>query len=92
MEEDLQTLEELNRKNLELLASISPWTIVGGLVFGIAGVWFFRRGRNRGNKNLWWIGIALMVYPLFTLDPWFIWIIGSALCGLGYYWRRETAG
>lgn len=87
MEENIQALDELNRRNLELLLSISPWTIVGGLIFGLLGIWIFRKARRDGNKKLMWVGVALMAYQLFTLDPIPIWAVGLALSALAYHWK-----
>lgn len=92
MEEHLQTLDELNRQNINFLLSISPWAIVGGLLFNLIGLWVFRKGRREQNKKLVWMGVALLVYPLFTMDPWPIWVIGILLCGLTYYFHQEHAG
>lgn len=86
MEDNLETLNNLNQKNLELLASISPWTMIGGFIFGVIGIWLFRKGRRETNNKIVVIGIMLMMYPLFTLEPWSTWGIGAALCGAAYYW------
>ena len=32
-----------------------------------------------------WIGIILMVYPMFITKAWLVWATGSALCGFAYY-------
>ena len=87
MEENIQALDELNRRNLEMLFSISPWTIVGGLIFGILGVWIFRKARREHNSKLMWVGVALMAYQLFTMDPIPIWAIGISLLALAYRWQ-----
>ncbi|KYG63628.1 hypothetical protein AZI86_12415 [Bdellovibrio bacteriovorus] len=87
MEENIQALDELNRRNLEMLFSISPWTIVGGLIFGILGVWIFRKARKEGNIKLMWVGVAMMAYQLFTMDPIAIWAIGISLSALAYRWK-----
>lgn len=90
MEENIQALDELNRRNLEMLFSISPWTIVGGLIFGILGIWMFRKARKEGNSKLMWVGVALMAYQLFTLDPIPIWAVGLSLSALAYRWRNNS--
>lgn len=84
--EELQALDEMNRQYLQLLSSISPWTLVGGLIFGILGIWMFRKGRRENNRKVLWVGVALMVYQSFTLEPAPIWGIGLLLAALGYYW------
>lgn len=87
-ETTLEQLNQLNDGNLELLSSLSPWTLVGGLLFGIIGIWLFRKGKKQTNHKVMVIGLLLMIYPIFTMNPLPVWGIGTALCGLAYYWRE----
>lgn len=73
--------------SLSMLSAFSPWALVGGLFFGIVGIWLFRRGRK--TPNLWWvwIGVVMMIYPIFFTAAFATWAVGLALSALAYYKR-----
>jgi hypothetical protein len=88
MDEDLITkVDDLNQKNMALLSSFSPWALVAGVIFGIVGVYLFRKGKRELNHKVMVIGIVMMIYPLFFTDALPTWGIGIALSGLAYYWK-----
>ena len=64
---------------------ISGSSLLAGLVFGVIGMYVFRRGKLRQEFDVLFIGIALMVYPYFTKGPIADWGVGIALCALAYY-------
>lgn len=64
---------------------ISPSSLLAGLVFGAIGLYVFRRGKQRLEFDIIFIGIALMVYPYFTKGPLADWGVGIGLCALAYY-------
>jgi hypothetical protein len=63
----------------------SPSGLFAGFVFGVIGIWLFRKGKKEAEFDFIFIGLALMVYPYFTKGPWGDWGIGAALCSLAYY-------
>jgi hypothetical protein len=66
---------------------ISASQIIGGLIFGVVGLYLFRWGKR--NQNFWHmiLGMGLMIYPYFVTNDWLIWIVGFALSGLAWYLR-----
>jgi hypothetical protein len=73
-------------KNLEALGLVlpSPAYIAGAIVFGIAGLVAYRRGRKTQRPPLTWTGVALMLYPYAISNTWLLWLVGVALCGWVY--------
>jgi hypothetical protein len=59
--------------------------ILAGLIFGVIGLWIFRRGRKEANNKIVVIGMLLMVYPMFTNGPVQDWGVGVGLCWLFYF-------
>ncbi|WP_413557291.1 hypothetical protein [Bdellovibrio sp. HCB209] len=60
--------------------------LIGGTVFGIIGIYLYRKGRREGHSPNVWVGVSLMVYPLFVTSSLFTWTIGTLLCGVAYYY------
>lgn len=55
----------------------SPANLLAGLLFGSIGFVAFIYGKR---MNLWkpmFCGIALMIYPYFVSNIWFVWLIGG---------------
>lgn len=88
-EELLNQVDDLNRKNMELLTSFSPAAMIGAVIFGLIGFYLFRHGKKTPHHRLMVIGIILMIYPLFFTEALHTWAIGCALTGLAYYWRHN---
>jgi hypothetical protein len=65
--------------------SFSASYLIAGFIFGVVGFYLFREGKRRLNYQILFIGVGLMVYPLFVTNDWMIWIVGAGLCGLAYY-------
>ena len=59
--------------------------LVSAFIFGVIGIWMFKRGKQRLEYRIIFISIALMIYPYFTDGPWADWGVGLGLCGLAYY-------
>lgn len=66
---------------------ISISGLFAGFIFGVFGLFIFRKGKNEAKYDYIFIGIALLVFPYFTSGPWIDWVIGTALCVLAYYRR-----
>lgn len=60
-------------------------SIIASLLFGVIGLYLFRRGRALQHRTWIFIGLALMIYPMFTSKPWQDWGIGAWLCAWAYY-------
>lgn len=58
--------------------------ILGGVIFGILGVAFFRRGKDGGNFFLILCGIVLMVFPYFVENAPLLWAIGIVISFFAY--------
>jgi len=61
-----------------------PGYLVGLLVFGIAGLIFYRRGKKLDRPQLKWLGLAIMLYPYAISQTWLLWLIGAALSVWAY--------
>jgi hypothetical protein len=59
-------------------------------LFGIVGMFVFRRGRKAKQSNLLWVGLALMLYPYAVSDTSLLCAMGVALSGLVYWmWNNS---
>ena len=77
-------MEELN--NLPLDLSFDVPSLIAGLIFGIVGLYVFRRGRKESSMRLVMLGLALMIYPYFVDGAAMNWIVGFVLTGVSYYY------
>jgi hypothetical protein len=64
---------------------ISASSLLAGFFFGTIGLFVFRKGKKDAEFDILFIGIALMIYPYFTMGPLLDWGVGAALCALAYY-------
>jgi uncharacterized membrane protein YdcZ (DUF606 family) len=81
------------KQNLALLESLgftlpTPAYIFGTVLFGFIGMYAWYRGKKKKLPVFKWIGVALMVYPLFVPETWMMYAAGCALC-IGLYMYRE---
>ena len=70
-----------------LLAAFSWWSLLAAFVFGVIGFYLFLNGKRRTNYWWIWIGVALMVYPIFISSAWLNWLVGFGFCALAYVQR-----
>ncbi len=67
----------------------SPAYLVGAIVFGLVGLFAWRRGRRLKRPWTLWLGVALMLYPYAISSTWLLYVVGTALCaGLVFDQRR----
>ena len=59
-------------------------SILGGLVFGVFGIYLLRLGKREGKLRPMIIGLTLMVFPYFVGNPWILWGLGAGLTVYGY--------
>ena len=62
---------------------------MASFIFGVVGIYVFRYGRKIVNYKIIFIGIALMVYPMFTSHWIYDWSMGILLCSLAYYFKEN---
>jgi hypothetical protein len=53
--------------------------IIAGIIFGLFGLLLFKEGKKRTDSNLYFIGLALIVYPYMITDALLVWIVGFVL-------------
>ncbi len=69
----------------------SPAYIVGAVVFGLGGLYAWRRGRKLKRPWSLWLGVALMLYPYAISSTWLLYVVGVALCaGVALDQRRDA--
>lgn len=73
----MEALDALRSLGIELPG---PAYIVGALLFGVAGLLAFRRGRKLGRRRTTWLGVALMLYPYLVTSTLWLYAVGAALC------------
>lgn len=83
MNDELLVTEVLQGFNL------SPAYLIGGFIFGVFGFYLFRAGRRAVNLRVVYIGVFLMVYPLFVSSTLWVWMIGAGATAAGYYLLRR---
>jgi hypothetical protein len=71
------------------VSDFSWWALWWALVFGIVGARFFMRGRKKKKPEVLWLGVGLMVYPMFSMNVWFVFIGGIVMTGLAIYCELE---
>jgi hypothetical protein len=64
------------------------WNIIGGIFFGIIGMYAFGYGRKEKNWRPMVIGIVLMVYPYFVSNTILAFAIGISLTAALFLWRE----
>ncbi|QLY23996.1 hypothetical protein [Bdellovibrio sp. KM01] len=87
--EDFETVQSIPSP-LETMQALgfdySVGALVGATIFGIIGIWLFRKGRREAHLPNVAVGVGLMVYPLFVTSTLYTWVVGTLLCGIAYYY------
>jgi hypothetical protein len=65
----------------------TPAILLAALVFGLIGLVAFNYGRKNTLFGPMVTGLALMVFPYFVSQTWAVYLVGTALCGVLYFWR-----
>lgn len=71
------------------MGMFQPINLVAYVIFGVVGFSAFNYGRK---LQLWKpiaIGLALMLYGIFSTNPWWQWGGGCALCLLLWFHHDE---
>lgn len=69
---------------MSVLTMFSPWAMVAAFVYSVIGLYLFIHGKKKLNYWFIWIGVVLMVYPIFVSQAWVSWLFGAACCALAY--------
>lgn len=64
--------------------------ILAGVLFGIIGTLVFREGKKRTSVELYFIGVALMLYPYAIDDGILVWVVGVGLTGAAVYQLKNN--
>jgi len=59
--------------------NFSASSIIAGLLFGFFGMLLFKEGKKRTSVELYFVALAMMIYPYFITDAILVWVIGIAL-------------
>lgn len=62
-----------------LIFGMSMWGIIASLVFSGIGYYYFKRGRDQSDTIKIGCGIAMMFYPYFVTNAFYIVLLGVAL-------------
>jgi hypothetical protein len=65
----------------------TPAILFAALVFGLIGFVAFNFGRKNALYGPMVTGLALMVFPYFVTQTWAVYLVGSGLCAVLYFWR-----
>lgn len=57
---------------------------MAGFVFGVIGIYWIKRAKREAHLPSLVFGIALMAYPYFIENAYWLWGIGVGLCFLAY--------
>jgi hypothetical protein len=69
--------------------SFEPYSLLASLFFSIVGIGALGYGRKLGLWQPSAIGVAMMGFPYFVSAAWLIWLIGSGLCVLLWFYHYE---
>lgn len=70
-----------------VLSGFSMWGILFSLLFGVIGLFYFKRGMKESDIRLMAAGAGLLVFPYFVSDALYIALIGFALSVLPWIWE-----
>ena len=69
--------------------NFTPWYLLGGFVFSVIGIYYYRQGRQRHYRKTLWAGVALLAYPLFVSNTILVWCVGFFLWSVAYYFKAD---
>lgn len=66
----------------------STATLIWNVFFSVVGAGYFVYGKRQQETAPLICGLVLMVFPYFITNPWALFIIGTILMGLPFYFRE----
>ncbi len=82
----IYTGADVSGKNL--IGGFSPWSLMGGILFGAIGFIAFVYGKKNAELKPMIIGILLMGYPYLIRDTLALYLVGIALTAALYFFRE----
>lgn len=61
--------------------------LIGGFIFGSIGFVAFVYGKKMALYKTMFIGLALMIYPYFVSGNWPLYLIGTGLTLVLFFWK-----
>lgn len=71
------------------LFGMTMWGLVAGLLFSGIGYLYYKRGREQGDSAKLGCGVALMLYPYFFTNTWYMVLIGAGLTAAPFVIERS---
>jgi hypothetical protein len=72
----------------KVIAGLSMWALIWGLIFNSIGVFAFLYGKKRSNVIYMVIGVLLVIYPYAIQQTTAVFVIGVVLTAALYFFRR----
>lgn len=72
----------------KLIAGLSMWGLIWGLLFNSVGVFAFLYGKNKSNAVFMVIGVLLIIYPYVVQQTYLVALVGAVLTVSLYFFRR----
>jgi hypothetical protein len=72
----------------KLIAGLSMWGIIWGILFSSVGVYAFLFGKKKSNAAFMVIGILLIAYPYVVQQTYLVALVGAVLTVSLYFFRR----
>jgi hypothetical protein len=72
----------------KVIAGLSMWALIWGLLFNSVGVFAFLYGKKRSNVTYIIIGVLLVAYPYVVQQAILVFIIGALLTAALYVFRK----
>lgn len=69
--------------------NFSNSVLAAGLIFAVIGTVIFREGKRRKSTGLYFVGVALMLYPYFVEDDVLVWVVGVGLTIYAFKYMRD---
>jgi hypothetical protein len=69
--------------------NISASVLYAGIIFGIIGMIIFKEAKKRSSSGMYFVGLALMLYPYAIEDDILVWVIGVALTAYAFSFMRD---
>jgi hypothetical protein len=86
--DELQTAQDAVKMLDSMGLPTSAAFLVGATIFNIIGLFAWLYGRKTSRPAMKWIGVALIVYPLFVWQTTMMYVIGCLLCIALYIYRE----